>query len=85
MHSHVCTDLSTHFRRGLFTAVLGGVWGTEEPPFHTSLPFAPTGLHPPTGIHCQPGPLKKTLEDFPRLVLERQPRLMLTRGMENSR
>lgn len=91
-HSCVCTHTGMHImsslleiRRGLFTAVLGGVWGTQEPPFHTFLPSAPTGLHPPAGFRCQPGAIKNILEDFWRLVWERQVHMvvMLTMGMEN--
>ncbi|KAI5168906.1 Receptor-Type Tyrosine-Protein Phosphatase Eta [Manis pentadactyla] len=40
---------------------------------------------PPTGIHCYPGALKKTLEDFWRPVWEQQVHItvMLTVGMAN--
>lgn len=65
--------------------MLGGIWGTQEPPFHMFLPSAPTGLPPPAGIHCQPGAIKNILEDFWRLVWERQVHILvtLTKGMEN--
>lgn len=64
-----------------------GALGTQTPPINMFLCPTPTGVCPPIGLHCYPGALEETLEDFWRQVWEQQVHItvMLTVGVENGR